>query len=117
MQAVEWATKKGVDIISMSWTFNQTKHPIEKEKTDFRAAIEGASRQNILLFTTLNDAEPTSDLTSFYPVGLPDVFRIGSAKKWGANAEFGQKFKSHYLFPGQDVMTLRGRHYILPAAP
>ncbi|KAI1207925.1 uncharacterized protein F4807DRAFT_433754 [Annulohypoxylon truncatum] len=103
LKALQWATKMKVDIISMSWTFNQTRHPIEIERAAFKGAIEEASRNNILLFAALNDAEPDSDVANFYPVGLPDVFKIGSAKKWGANADFNQEGKSDYLFPGQEV--------------
>ncbi|XXG99624.1 hypothetical protein Hte_005965 [Hypoxylon texense] len=103
LQALDWAIKKGVDIISMSWTFNQTKPQIEKERAEFKEAISRASSKNILLFAALNDAEPNSDMGNFYPVGLEEVFKIGSSKKWGAAADFGQKNKSDYLFPGQDI--------------
>lgn len=87
----------------MSWTFNQKKHPNHEETKAFKAAIEEAAKKNKLLFAALNDAEPNSDVGEFYPVGLKDVFKIGSAKKWGANADFPESGKSDYLFPGQDI--------------
>jgi hypothetical protein len=91
-----------VDIISMSWTFDQKNHQTRQETLDFRTMIQEASK-GALLFASMNDAEPMVDAGDFYPVGLPDVFKIGSAKNWGANASFAQEGKSEYLFPGENV--------------
>jgi hypothetical protein len=103
MPALEWAIKKDVDIISMSWTFNQKTHEDPRETADFKAKIEMASRKHILLFASLNDKEYNTDVANFYPVGMKEVFKIGSAKKWGANADFSVAGTAEYLFPGQEV--------------
>ncbi|KAI5792576.1 hypothetical protein DFH27DRAFT_192777 [Peziza echinospora] len=110
-EAINWAVKCGVDIISMSWSIGTTSVWSREEPTlderMFKAAIVSARERRILMFGAARDQgnntviEPT-----LYPAFAPGVFCIVSADQHGQlNASVGQverDGKYTYAFPGED---------------
>ncbi|RMJ17997.1 hypothetical protein CDV36_002316 [Fusarium kuroshium] len=101
IKAIIWATEMDVDVISMSWTFEEKMVPVE-QRTNFKNAIQKASNKGIILLSSLNDKEMTS-IKNWLPVNLNQVIKVGSATKWGDKAEFSKRKSANYLFPGQDI--------------
>jgi len=92
----------GVDIISMSWSFNTEKrhgHEID----DFEKAIRAAAGKGILLFAAINDSE-RANLANYLPIRMTEVIRIGSATSHGRQTEFTQPMSAEFLFPGNKVV-------------
>ncbi|UKZ80845.1 hypothetical protein TrVFT333_008610 [Trichoderma virens FT-333] len=101
IEAIDWATIKDVDIISMSWTFHKTKMTAE-QRTKFKWAIRRADDKGIILLCSLNNTEITT-LLDWYPIRDDTVLRVGSAIKWGEMSESGKCGFANYLFPAKDI--------------
>jgi len=80
-QAIEWAKSMKVQIISMSWTINET--PRNKEAIGLlKGAIYDAEKAGILLFCSVSDQGVKKNMA--YPASLSNVvFRIGAATAYG----------------------------------
>ncbi|KAL4960196.1 uncharacterized protein BDV14DRAFT_183134 [Aspergillus stella-maris] len=104
-EAVNWALRKNVDIISMSWTI-PAKSCNPQETEDFQAAIAEAIRQKKLLFCALRESEEALIAQGFYPVGLEQVFRIGSATRTGnlVKTHSGDEKSVQFILPGLEVL-------------
>ncbi|KAK6542308.1 hypothetical protein TWF694_006268 [Orbilia ellipsospora] len=100
-EAIEWAIDKGVDIISMSWSF--AANPSDTDKKSVKAAIHRAASKNILLFASMPDKGPDAKLNDYWPVGLDEVIRIGSATLSGQRSLDNWSSESEFIFPGEDV--------------
>jgi hypothetical protein len=94
----------GVDIISMSWSFNKNDKGLGSNAVNqFEAALRGAVGRGILLFASLNDSE-RANLTDYLPVSSSDsVIRIGSQTSRGHQTDFSQQKSADFLFPGSNV--------------
>lgn len=80
-QAINWAKEMGVNIISMSWSFKAKGEDYGVDEiANFKRTIAEAKADGILLFASLNDMEGVN-IDDYYPCGLSDVFKIGSATK------------------------------------
>ncbi|KAK1245963.1 hypothetical protein MKX07_005032 [Trichoderma sp. CBMAI-0711] len=100
-EAIEWATKSKVDIISMSWTIekpiseNKDMDPLEK-------AVKKANENNILMFCATSDqGSQTSDYC--YPGDFDGCIRIGSATETGDPMAWVNINRVDYLFPGVNI--------------
>ncbi|KAL7939080.1 hypothetical protein V8C35DRAFT_285649 [Trichoderma chlorosporum] len=101
IEAVKWAIKMKVDIISMSWTFKE-KEAASEQTEAFRKAIQEANHAGIILLNSLNDREMTI-IDDLLPTSYNEIIRIGSATKWGKKSESNKQGDAHYLFPGQEI--------------
>lgn len=97
--------EKKVDIISMSWTM-PAKGPNHKEIEDFQAAIAEAVKHKKLLFCALRESEDALIEQGFYPVGLNQVFKIGSATRSGnlVKTHSGDGKTVQFILPGLEVL-------------
>ncbi|KAL4881677.1 hypothetical protein BJY04DRAFT_218119 [Aspergillus karnatakaensis] len=104
-EAVYWALQKNVDIISMSWTI-PAKGSNPQETEDFQTAIAEAVRQKKLLFCALRESEEALLSQGFFPVGLEQVFRIGSATRTGnlVKTHSGDEKSVEFILPGLEVL-------------
>ncbi|KAJ5692998.1 hypothetical protein N7462_002421 [Penicillium macrosclerotiorum] len=105
-QAIYWALHKNVDIISMSWTI-PAKGPNPKDTEEFQVAIAEAIKQKKLLFCALRESEDALIEQGFYPVGLDQVFKIGSATRSGnlVKTSSGDGKSVQFILPGLDVLS------------
>ncbi|UKZ61193.1 uncharacterized protein TrAtP1_002463 [Trichoderma atroviride] len=102
IKAINWAKEMGVDIISMSWSFKAKGGDCSTEEiATFKETISKAKAHGILLFASLNDEEGVN-IDDYYPCGLSDVFKIGSATKWGDKAQHSRT-GSNFILPGKDI--------------
>lgn len=101
-QAINWAKEMGVNIISMSWSFKAKGEDYGVDEiANFKRTIAEAKADGILLFASLNDMEGVN-IDDYYPCGLSDVFKIGSATKWGDKASHSRT-GSDFILPGKDI--------------
>ncbi|KAK4656986.1 hypothetical protein QC762_0041240 [Podospora pseudocomata] len=81
-KAIKVAVRKGVDIISMSWTI-EPSGTNSKDDQDLERAISAAAAQGILMFCSAPDrgAKQTDTFPSKAAPGR--IFTIGAASTWG----------------------------------
>ncbi|QYT03243.1 Peptidase_S8 domain-containing protein [Trichoderma simmonsii] len=102
INAINWAKEMGVNIISMSWSFKAKGEDYGVDEiANFKRTIAEAKADGILLFASLNDMEGVN-IDDYYPCGLSDVFKIGSATKWGDKASHSRT-GSDFILPGKDI--------------
>ncbi|KAG8169744.1 hypothetical protein KVR01_000489 [Diaporthe batatas] len=106
-KAVLAAVEEKVDIISMSWTIEES----DKNDLDIRKlnrAIESAAHQNILMFCAAADQGAASAVT--YPAAshTTKLFKIGAAEAAGGTYKWvGGLSHVDFIFPGYQVVTER----------
>ncbi|PTB62672.1 hypothetical protein BBK36DRAFT_1172427 [Trichoderma citrinoviride] len=105
--AIAWAIKHEVDVISMSWSLvasDSNKDGIAKLKT----RIEEAAKANILLYCAAADKGPFAEKGTVFPHSRskPDIRIIGSAKETGGESQFIDPTQVHYMFPGENIPEL-----------
>ncbi|KAJ4244398.1 hypothetical protein NW762_014526 [Fusarium torreyae] len=103
IKAIEYATERGAQIISMSWTI---KPPEGEKKKEFDDAVHNAlNNKDILMFCAASDQGKSADLT--YPhASNRSSFRIGAAKATGGMAEtVGDAHQLDFIFPGHQVVV------------
>ncbi|KAK0390547.1 hypothetical protein NLU13_0051 [Sarocladium strictum] len=102
IKAIESAVDMNVDIISLSWTI---KVPPDSMRERFKAAIERASNNNILVFCSAADRGHISG--QYYPSALGSEFfiRVGAARADGLPYEkVGDLNDVDFIMPGVDVI-------------
>ncbi|KAK4458238.1 intracellular serine protease [Cladorrhinum samala] len=105
-QAIMVAVRRGVDIISMSWTLDPPDD--EDVKAELEKAIQEADKANILMFCSASDqGAKTSDT---YPSKATQrIFTIGAAGPSGETVSFvGNPEKVDFTFPGDRVEVMDG---------
>ncbi|KAF5020073.1 hypothetical protein F66182_7915 [Fusarium sp. NRRL 66182] len=103
IKAIEYASERGAQIISMSWTITP---PEGERRRRFDDAIYNALKvKGILVFCAASDQGKSADVT--YPYGSNNAsFRIGAAKATGGMAEtVGDANGLDFIFPGHQVVT------------
>ncbi|KAK2595809.1 hypothetical protein QQS21_006573 [Conoideocrella luteorostrata] len=100
-QAILAAVRKGVHIISMSWTIDPPED--EEERRSLEAAIVKAANENILMFCSASDKGAKQNTT--YPAKATSrIFTIGAATASGAADEWvGNLSNINFTFPGSKV--------------
>ncbi|KAG6356900.1 hypothetical protein INS49_014775 [Diaporthe citri] len=105
--AVSAAVEEKVDIISMSWTIEETDKN-EPGIRELNKAIGSAAEQNILMFCAAADQGAAIDRT--YPAASPtkQLFKIGAAEAAGGTYKWvGDLSHVDFIFPGHQVVTER----------
>ncbi|KAK5656680.1 hypothetical protein OQA88_4660 [Cercophora sp. LCS_1] len=100
-KAIAAAVKKGVHIISMSWTIEPPED--ESERRDLEEAILQADKANILMFCSA--ADQGAKQTDTYPSrATRRIFTIGAAGPSGETTPWvGNPEKVNFTFPGDRV--------------
>lgn len=101
LQAIEYATEQGADVISMSWT---TKPEHDEDQLAFNAAIARANAKNVLMFCSASDQGQFKECTYPHASNPGITFCIGAAKATGGPADFVSRGKDlDFIFPGYEV--------------
>lgn len=97
--ALKWAIDEKVDIISMSFGWDQVKRDVDVQ-------IDRARQRGILLFAAAsNDADFAPEYGPF-PAFQPTVFCVYSCKATGDRSAFNprpSKHKINFMLPGEDI--------------
>ncbi|KAK4163264.1 hypothetical protein QBC43DRAFT_319804 [Cladorrhinum sp. PSN259] len=111
--AVEFAVKRGFDIISMSWTVQKSNDEENDNTEDIKrleTAIKSAVDQKRLVFCSAPDIGSTNRevLDTYYPFSCPGVsdsiFKIGAAKADGSmHSWVGAPSSVDFILPGHNV--------------
>lgn len=104
LQAIKWAVKQKVDIISMSWTFERTETNGDAMER-LREEIDKANKDQILMFSSTDDKGLTGpDQARVYPTCLKSqgIIRIGAATQSGAVSDWSGK-EVDYVLPGENI--------------
>ncbi|KAB2570885.1 hypothetical protein DBV05_g10459 [Lasiodiplodia theobromae] len=103
-KAVRAAVHQDVDIISMSWTIEETVSNMKSLK-QLRAAINEAVEKNILLFCSANDQ--ISNDNSFPGLCTEKRFKIGAATQYRKPTDSTGEIPVNFIMPGQNVLRER----------
>ncbi|OJJ79396.1 uncharacterized protein ASPGLDRAFT_85848 [Aspergillus glaucus CBS 516.65] len=111
-EAVKWAIKRKVHVISMSWTVEITKKN-EKQIKAFEAQIREAASRNIIMFCSGRDEAWNESSKSSYPAGsdTKKVYRVGSSDLYDNMFTWVNAGNIDYLLPGEALFPgdkLRG---------
>lgn len=105
-QAVRAAVDKGVHIISMSWTIEQTEMNA-KGIAELEKAIDLAANQGILMFCAASDQGAFVD-RSYPAASTKKLFKIGAAEATGTAFKWlGDQRAVDFIFPGHNVVKER----------
>ncbi|SPN98679.1 uncharacterized protein DNG_01723 [Cephalotrichum gorgonifer] len=107
-KALRWAIDNGVEIISMSWSYEWKFESQDEndDKAEFAGLVKEAARKAIL-FAALPDKEV--QLQEVAPVGLSDdVIKIGSATRFGKVTEDNALVHSDFILPGEEIQRPGG---------
>ncbi|KAI1825479.1 hypothetical protein F4861DRAFT_501270 [Xylaria intraflava] len=99
--AIRWATKSGVDIISMSWTI-ETPVTGNEEMESLKSAVREAANKDILMFCSTSD-QGSSTKDNCYPGDFEGCIKIGGATDTGEALAWVNAEKVHFLLPGKNV--------------
>ena len=109
-EAIEWAIRCGVDIISMSWSIQTSPSSVAHPPPDelkLKAAIDKAKNANILMFGAAADEGNNGAIDPvIYPAAAAGVFCVVAADSYGqlkptVGAEGSGK--NAYAFPSEEV--------------
>lgn len=103
-KAIEWATEREVDIMSISITTNLEKGKNDTDIERITAAIADAQSNHIIVFCTFPDRLP-SPIDNFYPCSLPQVIVVGAATAQGKAAANVDEDDASFLLPGVNIST------------
>ncbi|KAK0625337.1 peptidase S8/S53 domain-containing protein [Bombardia bombarda] len=100
-EAVEWAIRCKVDIISMSWTIEKSnKH--QQEISGLKKALESAKSAGILMFCAASDQGNSTGL-SCYPAASNLCIRMGASTGTGERCDWVHPHDYDFLLPGDNV--------------
>ncbi|KAL9639492.1 MAG: hypothetical protein Q9204_001067 [Flavoplaca sp. TL-2023a] len=111
-KAVEWATSRGVDVISMSWNVQRTGKTgndpgNEDEVAELEKAINLAAKEkNILMYCAAGDQKGgISSSTKWVPCDSENTISIGATDINGNKKGYVvDNKKLAYLFPGENIL-------------
>ncbi|KAF9772122.1 hypothetical protein IL306_010180 [Fusarium sp. DS 682] len=103
VKAINYAAKRGSQIICMSWTIKPPEE--ESLRSEFDKAIFNANQDGALIFCAASDQGQYADLS--YPhASSNQCFRIGAAKSTGNIVEtVGDSQTVDFTFPGHEVVV------------
>src|SRR5271168_3899634 len=111
LQAVEWATRQGVDIISMSWNAREkqkTENDLgnEADVSALQSAIDEAAKKGILMYCAAGDNKGgTAEGQRWVPCDLNNACSIGATDNHNNIKHYVVKNERlAYLFPGENVL-------------
>ncbi|KAI0140419.1 hypothetical protein GGR57DRAFT_509459 [Xylariaceae sp. FL1272] len=94
-QAIWWAIREKVDIISMSWNVLLSEN--DEDKKDLEKAIKEARDRGILLYCAASEKKQTMPNKKAYPSVLSQTFSIGAASE--NQRAYDYVGESRFLFP------------------
>ncbi|KAG5745481.1 hypothetical protein H9Q70_011824 [Fusarium xylarioides] len=103
LQALRWALKNKVDIVSMSWSFARKGPENDEYEKEFCNLIKGT--ENVIFFASLRDDGPEYQNQDFAPVGLDNVIRIASATTFGIASQENTHNAIDFLLPGENLQN------------
>lgn len=109
-QAIIWATKQGVDIISMSWSINAND-----KMTMLDAALRSAANGNIIMFCASID-EGVTAVDRTYPGIVHECIKMGAYTGSGSYPGCLRR-KSQYLLPGDALQSVSERDSTSSSSP
>ncbi|KAJ5679024.1 hypothetical protein N7462_007268 [Penicillium macrosclerotiorum] len=100
--AIKWAVKCEVDIISMSWTIEESGTD-KKVLEDLKTQLDSANEKGILMFCASSD-QGESRHDQSYPGKFPGIcFRIGGASPLGDKLPWVNTESIDFLCPGAAI--------------
>ncbi|KAI1800411.1 hypothetical protein F4811DRAFT_31450 [Daldinia bambusicola] len=110
-EAVKWAIKEDVDIISMSWNIERSRSN-EADIDTLAAQIKIAANRNIIMYCAAQDkGQLASSEIEVYPAGsdTTKLRIVGAADMTGHPLNIVDTSRVHYLFPGEVILENNGK--------
>ncbi|KAI2619318.1 hypothetical protein GGR54DRAFT_647998 [Hypoxylon sp. NC1633] len=118
-EAVRWAIRENVDIISMSWNIERSRSN-EADIDALASQIKAAANRNIIMYCAAQDKGQLggggggggeSGEVDVYPAGsdTTKLRIVGAADATGHPLNIVDASKVHYLFPGEVVLEADGK--------
>ncbi|KAF3062822.1 hypothetical protein GL218_09462 [Daldinia childiae] len=105
-EAVKWAIRENVDIISMSWNIERSRSN-EADIDALASQIKIAANRNIIMYCAAQDkGQLGNSETEVYPAGsdTTKLRIVGAADPTGHPLNIVDTNKVHYLFPGEVIL-------------
>lgn len=100
--AIDYATKRGVDIMSNSWGGGERSEALKE-------AIERANEAGIVFVAAAGNSRADNDRTASFPANydVANVISVGAMNGKGGSAYFSNygKSKVHVFAPGTDILS------------
>ncbi|KAI1420105.1 hypothetical protein F5Y12DRAFT_161904 [Xylaria sp. FL1777] len=106
-KAIDWAVKKKVDVICMSWTIEPNDGQNDAGIEQLRAAISKAETNGITMLSSASDQG--SDAKASLPTSTQKCIRIGAGTENGDKCSWVHGDDYDYCFPGENVPLKTGR--------
>ncbi|KAI0442366.1 hypothetical protein F4803DRAFT_551238 [Xylaria telfairii] len=106
-KAIQWAVKKKVDVICMSWTIERNIGQNDAGIEQLTAAIDEAERAKIIMLCAASDQG--SDSKASLPGSTQKCIRIGASTEHGDKCSWLHNDDYDYCFPGENVPFKTGR--------
>ncbi|KAI1372688.1 hypothetical protein F4677DRAFT_462842 [Hypoxylon crocopeplum] len=110
-EAVKWAIRENVDIISMSWNIERNRSN-EADIDALASQIKVAANRNIIMYCAAQDkGQLGSSEVEVYPAGsdTTKLKIVGAADATGHPLNIVDTDKVHYLFPGEVILENDGK--------
>ncbi|KAI0141142.1 hypothetical protein F4776DRAFT_653800 [Hypoxylon sp. NC0597] len=110
-EAVKWAIRENVDIISMSWNIERNRSN-EADIDALASQIKTAANRNIIMYCAAQDkGQLGNSEVEVYPAGTDTTKLkiVGAADPTGHPLNIVNTDKVHYLFPGEVVLENDGK--------
>ncbi|KAI1760721.1 hypothetical protein GGR53DRAFT_508767 [Hypoxylon sp. FL1150] len=110
-EAVKWAIKENVDIISMSWNIERSRSN-EADIDALASQIKAAAARNIIMYCAAQDKGQLGNAdVEVYPAGsdTTKLKIVGAADPTGHPLNIVDTDRVHYLFPGEVVLENDGK--------
>ncbi|XXG94926.1 hypothetical protein Hte_001185 [Hypoxylon texense] len=110
-EAVKWAIRENVDIISMSWNIERSRSN-EADIDALASQIKAAANRNIIMYCAAQDkGQLGNSEVEVYPAGsdTTKLKIVGAADPTGHPLNIVDTDKVHYLFPGEVVLENDGK--------
>ncbi|KAI1408751.1 hypothetical protein F5Y13DRAFT_104954 [Hypoxylon sp. FL1857] len=110
-EAVKWAIRENVDIISMSWNIERNRSN-EADIDALASQIKAAANRNIIMYCAAQDkGQLGNSEVEVYPAGsdTTKLKIVGAADPTGHPLNIVDTDKVHYLFPGEVVLENDGK--------
>ncbi|GAW26496.1 putative peptidase S8 subtilisin kexin [Rosellinia necatrix] len=106
-KAIDWAVKKKVDVICMSWTIEPNDGQNDAGIEQLRAAISKAESNGITMLCSASDQG--SDAKASLPTSTQKCIRVGAGTENGDKCSWVHGDDYDYCFPGENVPLKTGR--------